>query len=136
MIIRKARTADIEDCLRISRQRDEKDKYWLKEDFLKNIKDKYAVFLVAEEKGRVVGYCIGYIVPTKRTEAMVHETRVDLDYRGRHIGTKLVNAVCKALFNKNAKEVYALIEPKVKSFYINSCKFKQKGKWLEASKEK
>ena len=136
MIIRKARTSDIQDCLNISRQRDEKDKYWLKEDFLKNIKDKYAVFLVAEEKGSIFGYCIGYIVPTKRTEAMVHETRVDLNYRGRDIGTKLVNALCRALFNKNAKGVYALFEPKVKPFYINSCGFRQTGNWLEASRKK
>ncbi len=136
MIIRKARASDIEDCLNISRQRDEKEKYWLKEDFLRNVRDKYAAFIVAEEKGKVVGYCIGYIVPTKRTEAMVHETRVDIEARGKRVGTKLVNALCKVLFSKNVKGVYALIEPKVKSFYINSCKFKQKGKWLEASREK
>lgn len=136
MIIRKAKIADIEACLRISRQRDEKDKYWLKQDLIRNVKDKSAVFLVAEEKGKVTGYCIGYIVPTKRTEAMVHETRVDIEARGKRIGTKLVNALCGALFNKNAKGVCALIEPKVKPFYINSCKFRQMGKWIEASKKK
>lgn len=83
-----------------------------------------------------MGYSLGFIVPTKRTEALMHETRVDLKCRGKKVGTKLVDAVCKTLFSQGVEVIYAMIEPKLKPFYINSCKFKETGKWIEVEKRK
>ncbi len=134
MIIRKAALGDVESCFHLSRQ--EKEHYWTRQDFKDSVRDKDVVFLVAEEKERVIGYSSGFIVPTKRTEALMHETRVDVNYRGKRIGTKLVDTVSKALFSRRVKIIYAMIEPKLKPFYINSCKFKETGKWLEASKKR
>ncbi len=134
MKIRTAALGDEESCLRLSQQ--EKEHYWSKEDFQRSVKDKNVVFVVEEEEGRVIGYSLGFIIPTKRIEALLHETRVDLEFRGQKVGTKLVDAVCKALFSRGARVIYAMIAPKHKPFYIKSCCFKETGDWIEVARRR
>ena len=66
---------------------------------------------------------------------MIHESRIDLNFRGKKLGTKLVNEFCKEAFRKGAKIAYAMIEPELKPFYIGSCNFKETGNWIETSIE-
>lgn len=128
MIIRKAKNKDINQCLKIC-----KKQYWKKKDFEESIKDKDVVFLIAE-KEKVIGYVIGFIVPTKRKEALLHEVHVDKKERGNNIGTKLVKEFCKRIFKKGVKEIYAEIDKELKKFYMKSCKFKKSGRWIEVKK--
>ncbi len=135
MKIRKATVRDAKKCLDLHDSQ-EKKKYWKREDFVESVKDSDVVFHVAEKDGKVIGYSSGFIVPTRRIEALMHETRVDLDHRGGKIGTMLVDSVTNELHKKGVKIIYALIEPKLKKFYVDSCKFKKSAKWLEVSKKK
>lgn len=134
MKIRSAIVDDVNVCLNISMQENETN--WTKQDFAESITNVNSIFLVAEEESKVVGYVIGYIVPTKKDEAMLHETRIDVNYRGKKIVTKLVQEFCNQAFCKKVKVVYALIENQLKPFYVDSCDFKETGKWVETSKRK
>jgi ribosomal protein S18 acetylase RimI-like enzyme len=134
MKIRRAVVSDIKQCVKLSRQ--EGQRYWQAEDFNHCLKSKDVELFVAEEESEILGYSSGFIVPTKRTEALLHETRVHTDHRRKDIGTKLVKAVSDALFKKGVKIIYAMIESKRLSFYRDSCKFKESGKWIEVSKKK
>ncbi len=133
MIYRNASIDDVDSCLVLSSQQNEK--YWTKKDFVNCINNSNCIFIVAEEERNLLGYVIGYIVPTKCNEAMVHESRVDINKRGKKIGTKLVQEFCNEAFSKGANVVYALIESKLKPFYVDSCDFKETGKWIETSKK-
>ena len=134
MIIRNATKKDIADCLKITKF--EKDKYWNKKDFSRSINHRDVIFLVAEEKDKVIGYILGFIAPTKKDDGMISETRVNVKYRKKGLGTKLVNAICNEMFKKGVKEVYAEIDPPLLKFYRDSCKFKETHKWIEVSKKK
>lgn len=134
MIIRKGKKSDSKNCLKL--QKLDKRSYWRSIDFERSVTNKDVVFLVAEEDTKIVGYILGFIVPTKRTEALLHETRVDKRKRRKGIGTKLVSAFCKDVFKKKVKDIYAEIEQKHLKFYRGSCKFKVSGKWVEVVKKK
>ncbi|MGD9276799.1 MAG: GNAT family N-acetyltransferase [Candidatus Pacearchaeota archaeon] len=134
MKIRKARKSDIKGILELEKL--DRGRYWKKKDFENAIKNKFAIVLVAEEKNNVLGYINGYFCPTKTSEVMIHETRVNRNLRNKKIGTKLVNEFCKAAFNEGAKEIYAEIDSKLKKFYIGSCKFKKSNNWIEVIKKR
>ena len=134
MKIRKARALDGNKCLTLSWQ--EGEKYWRENDFKDSIGDSDVEFYIAEEKGKIVGYCLGFIVPTKRTEALIHETRVDTNKRGNDIGTMLVGQVTDALFKRGVRIVYAMIKRQLMPFYCKACKFKETGKWIEVSRKR
>jgi len=134
MIIRKGKKKDSKECIKLSKL--DKESYWKSIDFEKSATDKDVVFLVAENDKKIIGYILGFIVPTKRTEALIHETRVDKRERGKQIGTKLVDAFCKEIFKRKVKDIYAEIEPDHLKFYRDACKFKVSGKWIEVAKRK
>jgi len=134
MIIRKGRKSDAIKCLNL--QKLDKESYWKQEDFEKAALDEDVVFLVAEEDKKIIGYVLGFIVPTKRTEALIHETRVDRRKRRKRVGTKLVNAFCKEIFKKGVKVIYAEIEKDLLKFYMGACKFKESDRWIEVAKYK
>jgi len=134
MRIRALRISDINGCLNI--QKLDKENYWKDLDLKRSIKNKDVLFVIAEENGKVVGYINGFIVPTKRTEAMIHETRVDKRERKKGIGKSLVKEFCKKAFRKGVKDIYAEVKPKHLKFYEKSCKFKKSGKWIELKKTK
>jgi N-acetylglutamate synthase-like GNAT family acetyltransferase len=134
MKIRKAAFKDANKCLKL--QKLDKENYWKKRDFTSALKDKNVIFLVAEQDKKIIGYIIGYTAPTKKTDVMLHETRVSKKERGKGIGTKLVKEFCRHAFKKNGKDVYAMIEPEHCKFYIKSCGFRLSHKWLEIKKSK
>jgi [ribosomal protein S18]-alanine N-acetyltransferase len=49
-------------------------------------------FLVAEQDGKVVGYVVGY--RSAENEGHIFSVGVKEEYRGRGIGTGLINAIC------------------------------------------
>lgn len=134
MTIRKANERDVKDCTNLSEM--DEEYYWKPEDFRRSIEDKDVVFLVAEEDEDVVGYTLGFVLPTKRTEALVHATWVSKQNRGRGIGTKLVDAFCEEVFKRGVEIVLAEIEPDLLGFYRDSCSFEERGKWIEVSKQR
>lgn len=134
MIIRKGKRGDSKECFNL--QKLDKESYWQIKDFEKSAMDEDVIFLIAEQDKKILGYILGFIVPTKRTEALIHETRVDKRERGKRIGTKLVNALCKELFKRGVRDIYAEIESDLLKFYGGSCKFKKSNKWIEVVKHK
>jgi ribosomal protein S18 acetylase RimI-like enzyme len=134
MIIRKANEGDVKDCTGLSEMNEEH--YWEPEDFKRSIEDKDTIFLVAEEDEDVVGYTLGFILPTKRTEALIHATCVSKQERGRGIGTKLVDAFCEEVFKRGVDIVLAEIEQNLLGFYRDSCSFVERGKWIEVAKQR
>jgi hypothetical protein len=64
---------------------------------------------------------------------LIHKSRVDLNFRRKKLGTKLVDEFCKEAFRKSVRIVFAMIESELKPFYIDSCNFKQTGNWIETS---
>jgi ribosomal protein S18 acetylase RimI-like enzyme len=134
MLIRKATEKDSEACMRLFEL--DNEKYWETSDFRSSAEHADVIFLVAEEDGRIVGYILGFILPTRRKEAMLVETRVHKEERGRRIGTDLVDAFCREAFAKGAKGVEAEIEPELLKFYRDSCGFKEVHKWIEVERKK
>ncbi len=132
MIIRKGNKGDAKYCVTIM----DKESHLNESDFSSSSEDNDVLFLVAEENKKVLGYILGFIVPTKRTEALIHETRVDKKERNKGIGKKLVGTFCKEIFKKGVKIIYAEIEPQLLKFYKDACEFKESGKWIEVSKTK
>ena len=134
MVIRNAKSKDIEECLKF--QKADNENYWEKKDFKLALEDENVVFLVAENCGKVVGYVIGFHCPTKKSDVMLHETRILKSERGKGIGTLLVKKFCDEAFKRGARDIYALIEKDLESFYINSCKFNKSHVWIEVKKTK
>ncbi|MBU2576795.1 MAG: GNAT family N-acetyltransferase [Nanoarchaeota archaeon] len=129
--IRKAQKKDIKEILEL--QKSYSESYWKEEDFERAIKDKLVIFLVAEEE-HIVGSILGFITPSKRTDAMLHETRVHKKYQKKGIGKALVDEFCKRIFKKGVKDIYAQITEEHIPFYIKSCKFKKSDSWIEVKK--
>jgi ribosomal protein S18 acetylase RimI-like enzyme len=134
MIIRRAEKQDANDCYKIAIS--EKESYWQIDDFIMSAKDNSVIFLVAHEGKNIEGYILGFIMPTKTTEALIHEVRVSPNARKKGIGTKLVEAFCKEGFERGADVILAEIESDLLNFYRGSCRFKERGKWIEVGKSK
>jgi predicted GNAT family acetyltransferase len=130
---RKANRKDIMKCLKL--QKLDNEDYWTFRDFSLALKDKNTIFVVAQEDGEIIGYAIGFRCPTKRSDVMIHETRVNKIKRGQGIGTLLVDRFCKEAFRKS-EDIYGLIEPELCKFYIKSCKFKKSHNWIEVKKSR
>src|SRR3989338_5567697 len=128
MKVRKAALSDAKECLKM---RAREEKIWSAIDFVSSVRNKHCIFLVAEKKERIVGYCIGFIVPTQKKESMLHETRVDKPERGNGIGKQLVDAFSKEAFGRGVDAINAQIEPKHAKFYCEKCEFKKNAKWIE-----
>jgi len=134
MLIRKGTREDSEECMRLFEL--DNEKYWEISDFRSSAEHADVIFLVAEEDSRIVGYILGFVMPTRRKEAMLVETRVHREERGRGIGTKLVDVFCREAFARGAKEVEAEVEPQHLNFYRDACGFKEVHKWIEVERKK
>ena len=134
MLIRRGTKEDSEECMKLYKL--ENEKYWEISDFRSSAEHADVIFLVAEEDSRIVGYIIGFVNPTKREQAMLVETRVHREERGRGIGTKLVDAFCREAFAGESKAVDALIEPQHLEFYRDACDFKEVHKCIEVDRKK
>ena len=128
MIIRKATKKDLKECFEIQKP----DKEWTMETLKNSLSN---IFLVVEDKSKLLGYIIGYIDPCMKNDAVIHEVRVNPIYRKKGIGTKLVDAFCKECFKKGVKDVSAGIQPAHLKFY-KGCKFKQGMEWINVYKKK
>jgi ribosomal protein S18 acetylase RimI-like enzyme len=134
MRIRKGSKDDSEECMRLFES--DNETHWEISDFRSSAEHADVIFLVAEEDCRIVGYILGFVMPTRRAEAMLVETRVHKGERGRGIGTELVDAFCREAFARGAKEVEAEIEPQHLRFYRDACGFKEVHKWIEVDRKK
>jgi ribosomal protein S18 acetylase RimI-like enzyme len=134
MRIRDGRAGDAEECLKL--QTLDNEAFWEASDFWNSAHHDDVIFLVAEEGNELLGYILGYITPTRRSEALIHETRVHRRMRRKGIGTKLVNAFCEKSFEKEAKVVLAETGPEGISFYCDACGFKEVNKWIEVARRK
>ena len=132
MFVRKGRKSDAPGCTKVMMS--DGGMHFEKSDFEKAAAHKNAVFLVAEENKKVVGYILGFIVSTKKSQALIHETRVYDGKSGKKIGTGLVDEFCKTVFSSGVKKIFAEIEPRHLDFYKDSCKFKMSGKLIEVAK--
>ncbi len=133
-IIRQASRNDAEDCYRLIQS--DGDSYWVLDDLERSTEDLATIFLVAEEKHTVIGYIQGFILPTKRSEALIHETRVRREDRGKGIGSELVHSFCREAFARGSNLVLAEIEPDLLEFYRDSCGFSERGNWIEVGRRK
>ena len=132
-MIRDAKTSDIEFCLSFQGQTNEN--YWSFSDFTRMLENELTVFQVAEENNKIVGYCVGFIVPTKQDEGALHETRVDVNYRQQGIGSQLVHHFCNMMFEQGVKTIYASITKEHQSFYVDNCGFSvSSDQWIEIQK--
>ncbi len=86
--VRPAGKGDVAACLEA--QAAHGDRYFTEGDYLHALGDVDAIFLAAEVEGRVVGYILGFRVPTKQGEAGIHSTLVPPQHRNRGIGSRLV----------------------------------------------
>ena len=129
MQIRQAQLEDADECNNLFLADDEE--YWSLRDFKSSSDNPDIIFLVAEENEGIIGYILGFIVPTKRDEVALHETRVHRNSRGKGVGVALVNEFCRHAFEIGAKVVYALIEPALMKFYGDACRFERNADWIE-----
>jgi len=90
---------------------------------------------VAEEKGDILGFTVGYVSPTNSDEGFIHLTMVEKEHRKKGIGKRLVQKICLLMFRKKVKIIYAIVEKRTISFY-NECEFKFSRNWIEMSKKK
>ncbi len=129
MHIRPARPDDAKVCYELFLA--DAEEYWSPDDFRRSTEDSHVIFLVAEEADDIVGYILGFFVPTRKSEVGLHETRVHRDSRGKGIGTTLVAEFCRQAFTRGAKIVSASIEPELMKFYGDACGFQKSGEWIE-----
>lgn len=134
MAIRKAMKKDAKDCFDSFEL--DGESYWKLEDLEESTEDEDVVFLVAEENREVVGCVLGFILPTKRTEALIHGTWVKKQERRKGLGTRLVDAFCEEAFKRGAEIVLAEIEPDLLGFYRDSCRLQERGKWIEVGRQR
>ena len=133
MKIRKATSKDIDECLEI--QKLWEDNFNDKSDFKSSIQNKDAFFLVAIDKNKVIGFITGCRNLVKRNEAYLQQTMVNQKMKRKGIGKKLVQAFSRHLKNKGVKIIFTELEKEHISFYIKSCKFKDRGHHTLAMKK-
>jgi ribosomal-protein-alanine N-acetyltransferase len=125
--IRNARLEDCMMCVELSKIEEftQPDGSHVPYDYLKSYIDEDEMFLVAEVKGRVVGYILGE--PLKGKIAYVALLTVDSQVRGKGIGRKLIDAFLKRCSEKELKYVFGFapkFNKRTIEFY-RKCGFKE-----------
>ena len=124
-----AKLKDISGCLSLLNETNEK--HFNRKKFGLAIKNKNSIFLVTKEKGKVVGYVIGFVTPSDYTQAILQETRVSVKHRKKGIGTKLVVEFLKEAKKRKVTTIGAVVDEKDRigiAFY-NCLNFKKQGNW-------
>jgi len=124
--MRKAELKDIPFCLEV--EASQEDSTFSEHDFRNSITDQDAIFLVAEEEQRVVGFILGFIVPTRRREATIHSTMVHKQHSQKGIGSSLVQNFAKFAFEQGVELIFAEVEEGPDKFY-EKCGFKKASVW-------
>jgi ribosomal-protein-alanine N-acetyltransferase len=126
IIIRKAVPQDIPSCLEAEASHG--DNTFSEGDLRNSITEPNAIFLVAEQRGQVVGFILGYVVPTRKREAAIHSTMVNSRYEKKGIGSSLVLNFARLAFGKGVELVYAEVETGPDKFY-EKCGFRKSAVW-------
>jgi len=104
-------------------------------DFGHALRNPDAIFLVAEGEDRVAGYVVGFVVPTKRDEAIVHSTTVHRAARGKGHGSALVRAFCDVVWARNVDRIFAVVEAGPDAF-DERCGFTKEATWPYMSRRR
>jgi len=124
--VRKAELGDVPFCLEV--QASQEDSTFSEHDFRNSIVNPSAIFLVAEQSQQVVGFIVGFILPTKRTEATIHSTMVHRQRVRQGIGSLLVRSFADFAFEKGVEVIEVEVEKGPNKFY-EKCGFKKTGIW-------
>lgn len=125
--IRKATREDVPSCLEVQRSRN--DSTFSDHNFSESLANGNAIFLVAEMERQVVGFILGFVVPTRNEEAMIHSTMVRVSSAKLGIGTKLVQSFAEHAFgDRRVKVIYAEVESGPDEFY-RKCGFEKVFVW-------
>lgn len=124
--IRKAVPEDIASCLEV--ETSQGDDTFSGDDFRNSIAEPNAIFLVAEQSQQVVGFILGYVVPTRKREAAIHSTMVNRRHEKRGIGSSLVLNFAELAFGQGVELVYAEVEEGPDIFYAK-CGFRKAAVW-------
>lgn len=132
MKIRKMKTSDIPEIIKIGREIEEfrvdpKIKgFWSKEQLKKWIKSKKDSLIIAKENNKIIGFVIfAHHVPTGK--ATFENAWLDKDYRNKGIIENLVKEGIKDLRKKGANYLCAL----AKTDNLASIKFLEKNKFMK-----
>jgi ribosomal protein S18 acetylase RimI-like enzyme len=126
-IVRIARKDDVTSCVSIQKSRN--DSTFSLQNFVESISNNNAIFLVAEQEKTVVGFMLGFVVPTKKEEALIHSTMVHGSLGGKGIGRQLVRYFADYAFKtRMVKVIYAEVEDGPDKFY-EKCGFKKVFVW-------
>jgi len=126
VVVRKAGLEDMCSCLEV--ERSQGDDTFSELDFRESIIEPNAIFLVAELDELVVGFVLGFIVPTRKKEAILHSTMVHIQHCGKGIGSSLVRGFVNRAFERGAELVYAEVEDGPDKFY-ERCGFEKTSIW-------
>lgn len=124
--VRTAGDSDISACLDVETK--DGNVFFLDGDFRRALADRNTIFLVAERASRTIGFVIGYVVPSKQTEAIIHATVVLPAQRHLGVGTALVNAFALEAFNRRVRVIFAEVETGPDRFY-ERCGFRKEAVW-------
>jgi ribosomal protein S18 acetylase RimI-like enzyme len=135
MIIRKAKTSDVPFIRKKGLEVKEfqvianMHGFWSKKDLINWIKSKNDIFLVAEEKKKIIGFVMFALhVPTGKVT--LENVWVDPKHRGRKIASKLLKEAEKILKKKGNFYLCSL----VKTDATASIKFHEKNKFKKGYK--
>jgi len=126
LIIREAKIEDVPFCLEV--QASQEDSTFSEQDFRNSIIDPNVIYLVAELNQQVIGFILGFIVPTRRKEATIHSTMVRRQYSHKGIGSSLVRKFAELAFEQGVELIFAEVEEGPDKFY-EKCGFKKVGVW-------
>jgi GNAT superfamily N-acetyltransferase len=125
-MVRPGVDADIAACLDV--ETSEGNLFFLDGDFRRALVDRNTIFLVAELQSKVIGFVFGFVVPTKRSEAIIHATVVHRSHRNLGAGTALVNGFALEAFNRRVRVIFAEVETGPDRFY-ERCGFRKETVW-------
>jgi len=124
--IRKAEFRDVPFCLEV--EASQGDSTFSESDFRNSITDPNAIFLVAEQNQQVKGFILGFIVPTRRREAIIHSTMVHKQHSRKGTGSSLVRGFAELAFEQGVELIFAEVEEGPDKFY-EKCGFEKVGVW-------
>jgi len=133
MKIRKGKSIDADQCFAISCAESHGPEMYdsfTRQTFIDNTKDADAIFLVVVEGKEIMGFVVGFVVPTNKKEAMVHEVHVAEKHRGKRIGSELIDAFCAEASKRKVNTIYAEVTLERLSFYKNNS-FKKSTNYTE-----
>lgn len=124
--IRKAELGDVPFCSEV--EASQENSTFSEHDFRNSIIDPNVIYLVAEQNQQVIGFILGFIVPTRRREATIHSTMTHRQYSQKGIGSSLVRKFAEHAFEQGVELIFAEVEDGPDKFY-EKCGFKKVGVW-------